>query len=176
MSTKQKAPSSGKSKKSINPQIYLAIALIVMGILLIVGGIGMVQYIIQIAITVIGVIFIVLGIIDLVKGNYPVGIFRLVLGIIVILLGWLVYWVAFIVYAAITLIAAIAGLFNKDSDKISLIIQIVVSVIMLLFAFGSKYAWNFMNILTIITGVFMIIDGAYSLYQLTIGSRIRESK
>ena len=172
----QKAPKHKKVKIEFDSRLLLAIGLIAMGILLIVGGVSSVQQLISIAITVIGVVFIVLGLIDVLHKDYPVGFFRIVIGIVVILLGWFLYWIAFIVYAAITLLAAIGTLLDKNSDKFGAIVQIVVSVFMLLFAFGSKFAWSIANILTYVTGAIMILDGLYVLYQLTFGSYVKKSR
>ncbi len=173
----QKAPKQHKKIKfEFDSRTLLAIGLIAMGILLIVGGISSVEWLIKLAITVVGAVFIVLGLIDVIKKDYPQGFVRIVIGIVVILLGWFLYWVAFIVYAAITLIAALGALFDKNGDKIGAIAQIVVSVVMLLFAFGSKFVWSFANILAYIAGAVMIIDGVYTLYQLTFGSYVKKTK
>ena len=172
----QKAPRRKKIKFEIDSRYLLAIGLIAMGIILIVGGISSVEWLVKFAITVIGAIFIILGLIDVINKDYPLGFTRIVIGIVVILLGWFITWIAFIVYAAITLIAAVGALLDKNGDKIGAIAQIVVSVMMLLFALGNNFAWNFANILAYITGAIMIIDGAYTLYQLTFGSYVKKSK
>ena len=149
--------SSQKMNKS-NAYVLTAIFMIIIGIGLALGGVGFAGRIINILLTVLGVLIIVFGVLNVLGGNVVYGIGEIVIGIIVIVFGWTLFWVALIVIAVLMIVLGIQGLMNK-APVISALGQILSGVLILLLAFGNKFAWDFVNVLYIVAGVIMAIDG-----------------
>ena len=80
------------------------------------------------------------------------------IAILVIVFGWTLFWIALIVIAVLMIVLGIQGL-TKKASAISALGQVLAGVLILLLAFGNKFAWNFVNVLYIVAGVIMAIDG-----------------
>lgn len=149
---------SSKKVNSDNVRVLTAIFMIVIGIGLALGGVGFAGNIINILLTVLGVLIIVFGVLNLLGGDPVYGIGEIVIGILVIVFGWTLFWIALIVIAVLMIVLGIQGL-TKKASAISALGQVLAGVLILLLAFGNKFAWNFVNVLYIVAGVIMAIDG-----------------
>lgn len=149
---------SKNSSKKDNITLFTAIFMIVMGIGLAIGGAGFAGRVISILLTVLGVLIIVFGVLNVLGANVVYGIGEIVIGIIVIVFGWTLLWVALIVIAVLMILLGLQGLINK-APILSTIGQILAGVLILLLAFGNNFAWSFVNVLYIVAGVVMAIDG-----------------
>ena len=109
-----------------------------------------------------GAFFLISGILDLLKKNYAGGIVSIVFGIIILVLGWLVLDIVLLVLGiliAIKGVVAFLGVFKKGANNaLELVFPILSVVIGLMLAFG-----NGLDILIIITGVLLAVDGAIGL-------------
>ena len=145
----------------LNPRgssMIYAIMLIVIGILLALGGVGTAANLLKIALVVIGVIFIAYGIVAILAGALPFGIIEAVLGIIIIIFDVKILWIAYIVLAIVMILSGISNL-TKKLPVLPSLLQIGEGVLILLLAFGNRFAWSFVNVVYIVIGVIMIING-----------------
>ena len=88
----------------------------------------------------------------------------IVIGVIVIVFGWTLLWIALIVLAVLLIVLGLQGLVNK-APILSTLGQILSGVLILLLAFGNRFAWDFVNVLYIVVGIIMAIDGVLLLLK-----------
>lgn len=156
-----------KAKKlGVTPILY-SILMIVMGVLLIVGGSSAAANISQIMVTVIGAILIVFGIYNAVIGFIGLGAVQMVFGILMIAFAWYFVWLAFLFLGVILFAYGIQGLVRKDGWFLTNIIDLVIGVAIILLALGFKFSWaaTLVEIIYIVAGVMLVIDGILSLIR-----------
>ena len=147
--------------KTNNKNFWLAVVLIVFGLALALGGIGAAQNIANILITIIGVILIAYGIVSIFSlGLMLLGIIEIAIGVVIIVFSWTILWIALLILGIALVVYGIRGLLSKQKAYfLSSVLQLVAGVLILLVSFGNRFAWEFVNVLYIISGVLMIVDG-----------------
>ena len=144
--------------KKTNSEIFSSVLYIIVGLLLVIFRLQTLNW----AMTIAGIVFIVSGILDLVKKNWTGGAVSLIIGIAVLVLGWvatkIVLLVLGILIAVKGVVALIAALKQKKINVLELVFPILSIVIGLMLAFG-----NALEIIIIIVGVLLIVDGAIGL-------------
>ena len=141
-----------------NSELFSALLYIVLGILLVIFRAQTLNW----AMTIAGIFFIVSGVLDLVKKNYTGGAVSLIIGIAILVLGWIATTIVILVLGiliAIKGIVALIDVLNKKSKNVLEIIYPILSIVVgLMLAFG-----NALDIMIIIVGVLLIVDGAIGL-------------
>ena len=145
------------AKKS-SSELSSSLLYIIIGVLLIVFKSQTLGW----AMTIAGLFFVISGIIDLTKNNTVGGIVSLIIGIAILVLGWtaakIVLLVLGVLIAVKGLIALIAVLQKKRKNLLQILFPILSVVVGILLAFG-----NGLDIVIVITGVLLTIDGVLGL-------------
>ena len=114
------------------------------------------------AMTIAGVIFVVSGILDLVKQNWVGGAVSLIIGISILILGWAAAQIVLLVLGILIAIKGIVSLIDvlkkKRKSALMILYPILSIVVGLMLAFG-----NGLDIVIIIVGVLLIVDGVIGL-------------
>jgi len=112
--------------------------------------------------TIAGIIFLISGILDLVKKNWAGGAVSLIIGLVILILGWAAAQIVLLVLGILIAIKGVVALIDalKKSNKnvLEIIFPILSVVVGLMLAFG-----NALDIMIIITGVLLIVDGVIGL-------------
>lgn len=114
------------------------------------------------AMTIAGIIFVVSGILDLVKQNWVGGAVSLIIGISILILGWAAAQIVLLVLGILIAIKGIVSLINvlkkKRKSALMILYPVLSIVVGLMLAFG-----NGLDIVIIIVGVLLIVDGVIGL-------------
>lgn len=115
------------------------------------------------AMTIAGIVFIVSGILDLVKKNQTGGAVSLIIGIAILILGWAAAQIVLLVLGILIAFKGIVALINvlkkkKKKGILKILFPILSIVVGLMLAFG-----NALDIMIIIVGVLLIVDGVIGL-------------
>ena len=114
------------------------------------------------AMTIAGIVFIVSGILDLVKKNWTGGAVSLIIGIAILILGWAAAQIVLLVLGILIAFKGIVALINvlkkKKKSILKILFPILSIVVGLMLAFG-----NALDIMIIIVGVLLIVDGVIGL-------------
>lgn len=147
--------------KTTNKNFWPAVILIVLGLALALGGIGAAKNIANVLITIIGVILIAYGILSIFSlGLMLLGIIEIAVGVVIIVFSWTILWVALLILGISLIIYGLRGLLGeKKAYFLSSLLQLAAGVLVLLVSFGNHFAWEFVNVLYIIAGVLMVVDG-----------------
>ena len=147
--------------KTTNKNFWPAVILIVLGLALALGGIGAAKNIANVLITIIGVILIAYGILSIFSlGLMLLGIIEIAVGVVIIVFSWTILWVALLILGISLIIYVLRGLLGgKKAYFLSSLLQLAAGVLVLLVSFGNHFAWEFVNVLYIIAGVLMVVDG-----------------
>lgn len=144
--------------KKINNSLFSSLLYIIVGLLLVIFRGETLNW----AMTIAGVIFVICGVLELIKKNYVGGAVSLVIGIVILVLGWTLAGIVLLVLGILIAIKGIVELIDVIKQKKlsvkDLIFPIVTIAVGLLLAFG-----NGLEILIIITGILLIVDGAIGL-------------
>ena len=112
--------------------------------------------------TVAGAFFIISGVLDVIKKNYTGGGVSLVIGIAILVLGWLAAKIVLLVLGVLIAIKGIVTLAevlkSKKPKALDIVYPALTVVIGLSLAFG-----NGLDILIVITGILLAIDGGLGL-------------
>ena len=112
--------------------------------------------------TIAGIVFVISGILDLVKKNWTGGAVSLIIGIAILILGWLAAQIVLLVLGILIAIKGIVALIDvlkkKDKSVLEIIYPILSIVVGIMLAFG-----NALDIMIIIVGVLLIVDGVIGL-------------
>ena len=146
------------ANKKANSSLFSALLYIVLGVLLIVFKTQTLHW----AMTIAGIVFVVSGILDIIRKNWGSGAISLIIGIVILVLGWLVTDIVLLVLGILLaikgVIALIDALRSKKKSIIAIIFAILTIVVGLALAFG-----NALEILLIVCGVVLLIDGVLGL-------------
>ena len=141
-----------------NSELVTSLLYVIIGVLLVIFRSQTLGW----AMTIAGVFFIASGVLDLVRQNWAGGAVSLVIGIAILVLGWLAAAIVLLVLGiliAIKGVVAFLGVFKKGANNaLELVFPILSVVIGLMLAFG-----NGLDVLIIITGVLLAVDGAIGL-------------
>lgn len=114
------------------------------------------------AMTIAGIFFLISGALDLLKKNWTGGAVSLIIGIAILILGWTLAGIVLLVLGLLIAIKGIVALVNvfKQSkpNALQLVFPILSIVLGLMLAFG-----NALEIIIIIVGILLILDGALGL-------------
>ena len=141
-----------------NSELFSSLLYIIIGVLLIVFK----SETIGCAMTIAGIIFVISGILDFVKQNFAGGAISLIIGIAILVLGWLaakiVLLVLGILIAVKGLVALIEEFRRKKLSVFGILFAILTIIVGLMLAFG-----NGLDILILLCGIFLIVDGVLGL-------------
>lgn len=147
----------GMAKKS-NSELFSSLLYIIIGVLLVIFRSQTLGW----AMTIAGIVFIVSGILDLVKKNWVGGAVSLIIGIAILILGWAAAQIVLLVLGILIAIKGIVALINvlkrKNKGILEILFPILSIVVGLMLAFG-----NALDIMIIIVGVLLIVDGVIGL-------------
>ena len=145
------------AKKS-NSELFSSLLYIIIGVLLVIFRSQTLGW----AMTIAGIVFIVSGILDLVKKNWAGGAVSLIIGIAILILGWAAAQIVLLVLGILIAIKGIVALINvlkrKNKGILEILFPILSIVVGLMLAFG-----NALDIMIIIVGVLLIVDGVIGL-------------
>lgn len=143
------------AKKKSQSELVSSLLYIIIGVLLVIFRSQTLGW----AMTIAGIFFIVSGILDLVRLNFVGGAVSLIIGIAILVLGWLAATIVLLVLGILIaikgLIALVDVLRKKKKTVLEVLFPIFSIVVGLALAFG-----NGLDIMIIITGVLLIVDGA----------------
>jgi uncharacterized membrane protein HdeD (DUF308 family) len=143
------------AKKKSQSELVSSLLYIIIGVLLVIFHSQTLGW----AMTIAGIFFIVSGILDLVRLNFVGGAVSLIIGIAILVLGWLAAAIVLLVLGiliALKGIIALADVLRKKKKTVLEVIFPIFSIVVgLALAFG-----NGLDIMIIITGVLLIVDGA----------------
>ncbi len=147
--------------------IWYAILMIVVGALLIVGGSTAAQNISSIITMIIGILLIVFGVLNIISGFVTLGVVQLVFGILMVSFAWVFYWIAFLFLGVILLAYGLQGLIRSRGWIITNIIDLIIGVAIILLALGFKFTWaaTLVEIIYIVAGALLVIDGILALIR-----------
>lgn len=149
-------------------KLLSAVLTVIVGVLFIIYK----AQVISVAMTVVGAILIVMAIVDIINRDYPSAIVKGVLGVLVIALGWTFVSLALYVIGALFLLFGLLELFRvlqakgygKGKVRVLSFLQpilVVVAAAFLIFNQGGALTWAF-----VISGVFLIVNGALALVEI----------
>lgn len=149
------------ARKVRTTPIWYAILLIILGVLLVIGGAGMAETISKVVITVMGVFLLAYGIINTLAGFTFLGILQIIFGILMICFAWFFYWLAFLVLGVILFAYGISRIAHHQGWLITNIINLIVGLAIILLSMGFKFAWaeTVVQIIYIVAGALLIVDG-----------------
>ena len=144
--------------KKQNNELFAALLYIVIGVLLIIFKSQTLGW----AMTIAGAVFVISGILDIVKQNYTGGAVSLIIGIAILVLGWLAVEIVLLVLGILIAIKGIVALLaifkRKNNNALDVIFPVLTIAVGVMLAFG-----NGLDIMIIITGVLLAIDGVLGL-------------
>lgn len=150
-----------KAKKIRTTPIWYAIVLMIVGALLIVGGSTAAQNISQWMVTIIGIVLIVFGVLNAAAGFVTTGIIQILFGVLMVVFAWLFYWIAFLFLGICLFAYGIRNLAYHSGWILSNILDLVVGLAIILLSMGFKFQWAaiVVEIIYIVAGVLLFIDG-----------------
>lgn len=145
--------------KKTTSALFSAILYILIGVLLVIFKSETLGW----AMTIAGIFFVISGILELVKKNWAGGAVSLVIGVAILLLGWLAATIVLLVLGILIAVKGLVELINaiKKKEKtrvLDILFPALTILVGLVLAFG-----NGLDILIIIVGVLLIVDGVLGL-------------
>ena len=144
--------------KKTNSELFSSLLYIIIGVLLVIFRSQTLGW----AMTIAGIVFVISGILDLVKKNWTGGAVSLIIGIAILILGWFAAKIVLLVLGILIAIKGIVALIDvlkkKDKSVLEIIYPILSIVVGIMLAFG-----NALDIMIIIVGVLLIVDGVIGL-------------
>lgn len=141
-------------KKKANSELFSSLLYILIGILLVVFKSETLGW----AMTIAGIFFVISGLLDLIKKNWAGGAVSLIIGIAILVLGWAAAKIVLLVLGIMIAIKGIVSLIDvlkrKKKNALQLLFPVLTVIVGLMLAFG-----NALNIMIIIVGVLLIVDG-----------------
>ncbi len=154
------------NRKFVNRSLLAyAIVMIAVGIMLLFGGVNAANQIMGIIVTLIGVVLIALGIVSILSKNLPYGIVLLAVGILVVIFAWTLAYIAFILLGVLLFAYGLDDLIKKRGSIASNLIALLIGISIILLACGSRFSWQFLNILFYIAGALTLVDGIILLVE-----------
>ena len=148
-----------KKKIQAPGDLYTSILYVIVGVLLVIFRNQMLGW----AMTIAGIFFIVSGILDVIKKNYTGGAVSLIVGIAIIVFGWLMAGIVLLVLGILIAVKGGVALFEvlkkKKVEILDIVFPAATIVVGLVLAFG-----NGLEILLIVAGVLLAVDGLFGLY------------
>ncbi len=146
-----------KAKKS-NSELFSSLLYIIVGALLVIFRSQTLGWVMTVA----GIIFVISGVLDIVKKNFAGGAVSLIIGIVILILGWTVAKIVLLVLGIMITIKGMVALYEalkRKKKRLPEILYPILSIVTgLVLAFG-----NGLDIMIIIVGVLLIVDGVIGL-------------
>lgn len=144
--------------KKNNSELFSSLLYIVIGILLIVFRSQTLGW----AMTIAGIFFVISGVLDLIKQNWAGGAVSLIIGIAILVLGWVATQIVLLVLGIMIsvkgVVALISAFKKRNTNALDIVFPILTVGVGLMLAFG-----NGLDVLIIITGALLAIDGVLGL-------------
>ena len=145
------------AKKNHSEQ-FTAVLYIIIGALLIIFRSQTLGW----AMTIAGLFFVISGVLDVFKKNYAGGAVSLIIGIAILVLGWVATAIVLLVLGILIAIKGVVALFDVFKKKkpcaLDVVFPILSIVVGITLAFG-----NGLDIVIVITGILLAIDGVLGL-------------
>ena len=145
--------------KKRNNELISALLYIILGVLLVVFKSQTLGW----AMTIAGIFFVISGALDLIRQNYAGGAVSLIIGIAILVLGWLAVEIVLLVLGILIafkgIVALLAIFKRKHNNALDVLFPVLTIAAGLMLAFGN----NSLDIMIVITGVLLIIDGILGL-------------
>ena len=145
--------------KKRNNELISALLYIILGVLLVVFKSQTLGW----AMTIAGIFFVISGVLDLIRQNYAGGAVSLIIGIAILVLGWLAVEIVLLVLGILIafkgIVALLAIFKRKHNNALDVLFPVLTIAAGLMLAFGN----NSLDIMIVITGVLLIIDGVLGL-------------
>ena len=145
--------------KKRNNELISALLYIILGVLLVVFKSQTLGW----AMTIAGIFFVISGALDLIRQNYAGGAVSLIIGIAILVLGWLAVEIVLLVLGILIafkgIVALLAIFKRKRNNALDVLFPVLTIAAGLMLAFGN----NSLDIMIVITGVLLIIDGILGL-------------
>ena len=139
--------------------MFSSLLYIIIGVLLVIFRLKAVD----VAMTIVGALFVISGVLDLVKRNWTGGAVSLIIGIAILVLGWLAVEIVLLVLGILIafkgIVALLAIFKRKRNNALDVLFPVLTIAAGLMLAFGN----NSLDIMIVITGVLLIIDGILGL-------------
>ncbi len=147
--------------------VWYAILLMVIGILLIIGGSGAAESITKGIITVVGLLIAAFGIITLIAGGFIMGVILILFGILIAVFAWFFYWLCFLILGVVLFASGVSRLANHQGWILTNIVNLVVGIAIVLLSLGFKLQWAeiAVEILYIVAGALLLLDGILALVK-----------
>ena len=144
--------------KKQNSELFSSLLYIIIGVLLVIFRSQTLNW----AMTIIGAFFVISGALDLLKKNYTGGAISLAIGIAILVLGWLAVGIVLLVLGILIAVKGVVALIDvlkkNKKNALEILFPILSVVVGLMLAFG-----NGLDVMIIIVGVLMAIDGVLGL-------------
>lgn len=144
--------------KKTNSELFSSLLYIIIGVLLVIFRSQTLGW----AMTIAGIVFVISGILDLVKKNWTGGAVSLIIGLAILILGWVAAQIVLLVLGILIAIKGVVALIDvlKKSKKsvLEILFPILSIVVGLMLAFG-----NGLDVMIIIVGILLIVDGVVGL-------------
>ena len=144
--------------KKRNSELFSALLYIIIGVLLIVFKSQTLGW----AMTIAGIFFVISGVLDLIKQNWAGGAVSLIIGIAILVLGWVATQIVLLVLGIMIsvkgVVALISAFKKRNTNALDIVFPILTVGVGLMLAFG-----NGLDVLIIITGALLAIDGVLGL-------------
>ena len=145
--------------KKTNSELFSSLLYIIIGALLVIFRSETLGW----AMTIAGIVFVVSGILDLIKKNWTGGAVSLIIGVAVLVLGWAAAQIVLLVLGILIAIKGIVALIDvlkkRNKSMLEIVYPILSVVVGLMLAFG-----NGLDVMIIIVGVLLILDGVIGLF------------
>ena len=143
------------AKKKSQSELVSSLLYIIIGVLLVIFRSQTLGW----AMTIAGIFFIVSGILDLVRLNFVGGAVSLIIGIAILVLGWLAAAIVLLVLGILIALKGIIALVDVLRKKRKTVLEVLFPIFSIVVGLALAFG-NGLDIMIIITGVLLIVDGA----------------
>ena len=147
------------AEKKKHSELFASLLYIIIGVLLIIFRSQTLGW----AMTIAGIFFIVSGALELLKKNWTGGAVSLIIGIAILVLGWLATTIVLLVLGILIAIKGIVAFIdvfkNSKKNALDFVFPVLTVVLGIMLAFG-----NGLDIMLIIVGILLAIDGVIGLF------------
>ena len=143
------------AKKKSQSELISSLLYIIIGVLLVIFRSQTLGW----AMTIAGIFFIVSGVLDLVRLNFAGGAVSLIIGIAILVLGWLAAAIVLLVLGILIALKGIIALVDVLKKKRKTVLEVLFPIFSIVVGLALAFG-NGLDIMIIITGVLLIVDGA----------------
>ena len=143
------------AKKKSQSELISSLLYIIIGVLLVIFRSQTLGW----AMTIAGIFFIVSGVLDLVRLNFAGGAVSLIIGIAILVLGWVAAAIVLLVLGILIALKGIIALVDVLKKKRKTVLEVLFPIFSIVVGLALAFG-NGLDIMIIITGVLLIVDGA----------------